>query len=119
MQVLEGDFAKMSNSVREKLEAYFASLNSTSSRMMADIVSSREEYRDRWENMPPEEQSEILWRSIVKNDAVDKYKDIPAKCLEVEYFPVLRTKPGAKIIVEEDSASAKSFVSVSFLIHTF
>lgn len=109
----------MSNSVREKLEAYFASLNSTSSRMMADIISSREEYSDRWENMPPEEQSEILWHSIVKTDAINKYKDIPAKCIDVEYFPVLRTKPGAKIIVEEDSASAKSFVSVRFSIQTF
>lgn len=103
----------MSNAVREKLEAYFASLNSTSSRMMADIISSREEYRDKWESMPPEEQSNILWRSIVKPDAVTKYKDLPAKSLDVEYFPVLRTRPGEKIIVDEDSASAKSFVSGS------
>lgn len=102
----------MSNVVREKLEAYFASLNSTSSRMMADIISSREEYKDTWENMPPEEQSDILWKSLVKPDAINKYKNLPGKNLDVEYFPVLRTRPGEKIIVDEDSASAKSFVSV-------
>lgn len=109
----------MSNTVREKLEEYFASLNSTSNRMMADIISSRDEYKDRWENMPPEEQSDILWKSIVKPEAVIKYNDVPTKCLDVEYFPVLRTKPGEKIIVDEvaDTASAKSFISVrlSFL----
>ncbi|XP_054712831.1 uncharacterized protein C1orf198 homolog isoform X2 [Uloborus diversus] len=108
-RILNLKYKTMSNTVREKLEAYFASLNSTSNRMMADIQSSREENHQNWENLTPEEQSEILWKSLVKPDALKKYSNVPPKPLDVEYFPILRIKSGDKIIMDDDASSAKSF----------
>ncbi|GFY54308.1 DUF4706 domain-containing protein [Trichonephila inaurata madagascariensis] len=99
----------MSNLVREQLENYFSSVNSTSSRMMADITSCRKEYSDEFNTLPDEEQAEILWKSIVKSEAVKKYEDLPPNKIDVEYFPVLRTHPGEKIIVDEDASAGRTF----------
>ncbi|CAL1262639.1 unnamed protein product [Larinioides sclopetarius] len=99
----------MSNLVREQLENYFSSVNPTSKRMMADIMTCRKEYNNVFEALPDEEQSQLIWKSIVKAEAIEKYEKLPANKIDVEYFPVLRTRPGEKIIVDDDAASGRSF----------
>lgn len=105
----------MSNLVREKLEDYFASMNPTSSRMMEDIMTSKQKHSKDWESLPQEEQSDILWRSIVKADAVTKYEQVQNEASSDDFFPVLRTRPGEKIIVDEDASAGRPFVSFCFV----
>ncbi|GIY01081.1 DUF4706 domain-containing protein [Caerostris darwini] len=99
----------MSNLVREQLENYFSSVNSTSSRMMEDIMSCRKECNNAFDSLPDEKQSELLWQSIVKAEVAKKYDSVPSEKIDIEYFPVLRTRPGEKIIVDEDNSSGRSF----------
>ncbi|GFT25561.1 DUF4706 domain-containing protein [Nephila pilipes] len=80
----------------------------TNCRMMADITSCRKEYSGEFDILPDEEQAEILWKSIVKAEAVKMYEELPENEIDVEYFPVLRTRPGEKIIVDEDPSSGRN-----------
>ncbi|XP_042900804.1 uncharacterized protein C1orf198 homolog [Parasteatoda tepidariorum] len=97
------------SSVREKLEEYFSSMTPTSSRFMADIKNLKQGFNCNWEELNHEQQNDMLWNAIVKPEAIKMYQDIPENSLNVEYFPVLRIRPGAKIIVEDDNVSTKSF----------
>lgn len=99
----------MSDAVKATLETYFASLNSTSGRMMADINFVKEKFGDQWETLSCLEQSDSLWEALVKPEVADKYKLYPATHPDVEYFPILRITPGEKIVVDEDAAGTKNF----------
>lgn len=79
----------MSNLVREKLEDYFASVNPTSSRMMADIMSSKQEHSKEWESLPQEAvDGKMLGLKFINNFII---------VLQYEYYVI-----SLNIILNED-----------------
>lgn len=47
----------------------------------------------------------------MKADAVAKYEKVEKEEIEENFFPVLRTRPGEKIVVDEDASAGRPFVS--------
>lgn len=96
------------SSIRQKVEEYFTSINSTANRLMADVESIKQQKGETWDQMSYNEQSEALWRSLVQNEIEEKYNRHPRHVPEVDYFPVLRIRPGEKIVVDDESANSRS-----------
>lgn len=63
----------MSEYVADIAEQYFSTLNPIAARLHSDIIETKNAYEKLWDQLSPQEQSQIINESIIKPEVLLKY----------------------------------------------